>query len=305
MSQLKFQAIDIARVLGPPRTGFEIRGKFIHPNQEAATPSAIMSPMARLFYQPPPSPEFLVQTWTPISLKHPMIFPKGGPVAATLLVLLDRTTIAAIERTRPRTGGTLDFRLEVSLASTGEFRPVGAGREPDFKTFESCDVTAVGPDERMPLLRVSRDEWNAMLKTFGFSEVETFELPVYRLGEEKVVVEAIRALRDAETSLRSGKNPGVLEDTRKAFEALATTVGGSGDIKAAFKTLWERALPLEKDVAKREPLDDLVGALAEFQHLGRHLKSPFTPIDPSDALLSLRLTLAIFEYLGVRLAETT
>jgi hypothetical protein len=68
-----------------------------------------------------------------------------------------------------------------------------------------------------------------------------------------------------------------------------------------WERLWQRALPREDDAPKREQLDALIKALTNYLHLGRHSRPPFPSVDDADALLALRTTLALFEYLGDRL----
>jgi hypothetical protein len=57
--------------------------------------------------------------------------------------------------------------------------------------------------------------------------------------------------------------------------------------------------PKDKDI--RAALDGIVDKLGKFQHLGRHTKHPFPEIQRPEALLVLRQTLALFEYVGQRM----
>ena len=147
-----------------------------------------------------------------------------------------------------------------------------------------------------PQYRISRDEWIGFLKASRFADLEVFELPRLEIAGRTVATEAYGALAQAQNAFRAGNPEETLSRCRGAFEAVATSAGQSDDVKAGFAALLEQVLSHTKDEPKREPLSDLVLQLAKFQHLGRHLKFPFTPVDRDDALLSLRITLALFEY---------
>src|SRR5690606_36392442 len=112
--------------------------------------------------------------------------------------------------------------------------------------------------------------------------------------------QALKSLREAEHAFRGGDWDGTLTKFRGAFEAVATAAGQSGHTGAGFKALWAALRPEQIDEAKRKALDELVDGLNDLQQLGRHKKFPFTPVDRCDALLALRMSLALFEYIGAR-----
>lgn len=318
MSQIRLTPMRPKKpVLGLPFPGFTVPLKLRNESNETqviqqAFCSLTFDPMSGQPHRTKTAAdnEFMVCPETPIRLRYTSLSPEDT-CDGEIMVLLDPRAIRAIENVRPRSGD-LGFGLtpRILVAKSRTFNAAAEESPGRMLSYTATDraqaatVSVIAGDEGGPHIRISRDEWLDMLRSWRFSELENFELPVYQLTEEMFVAEAVRALREAQDALRGGRNDAVLDQGKKAFEALATTVGESPDVKAAWVKLWERALPHTKDQQKQQPLDEIVGWLTDFQNLGRHLKAPFTPIDPADALLSLRLTLAIFEYLGVRLGET-
>jgi hypothetical protein len=137
----------------------------------------------------------------------------------------------------------------------------------------------------------------------GFNHMEVFELPVFAHPALPGMQKAIEALRGAEQAMGLGDWPSVMSKTRGAFEAVATLAGKTKNVKAGFEKFWLSAFPDDADKELRDALDGIVERLAAFQHLGRHTKHPFPEIQKPEALLALRQTLALFEYVGERLKK--
>jgi hypothetical protein len=146
-------------------------------------------------------------------------------------------------------------------------------------------------------LRVPRDEWLKLLVALGYDEIEVFELSKRSLIDHEELRRGLEHVRRAETHCRNGYAREALAACREAFEASGT----GAESRSRWERLWQRALPREEDAPKREQLNLLIKTLSDYLHLGRHSKPPFPNVDDADALLALRTTLALFEYLGERL----
>jgi hypothetical protein len=106
----------------------------------------------------------------------------------------------------------------------------------------------------------------------GYQETEVFEIP-------RVV------------------SPGSLTHSRAAVEALFTDLG-SGDMKASTEHVLEQLYPGESELGRRKALNELVQKTGNYQHLARHRSAPAVPIERNDALLSMRLTLSVFDFVA-------
>jgi hypothetical protein len=59
----------------------------------------------------------------------------------------------------------------------------------------------------------------------------------------------------------------------------------------------------EADDKKSEAFDAMVKGLNPFQQIGRHASNPYVEILREDALMGLRMTLNLLDYVSVRLGR--
>jgi hypothetical protein len=236
------------------------------------------------------------------SMSYPAVIEPGKPAEICLAVGFSPEALAAIEDQRSR-DGDLTFVVNANALVAPVLRTQGNEGNLMMGPPETAFVECRHPDGFLKGFRISRDRWSTLLKTFGYSDLELFELPVPVFRDQAIRSEVVGALRRAEAAFRQGNWEETLGASRAAFEGLATAAAESPSTAGGFKQLWSEAFPDEIEKPKGEALDEIVRGLGRFQHLGRHLTHPFTPVDRRDALFSLRMTLSLFEYLGQRLAK--
>lgn len=142
--------------------------------------------------------------------------------------------------------------------------------------------------------KIPQSEWIKLLPRLDWSEIELFELPREFLRSHPRLARARERLKDAETSLARGNWEGVLQDCRKAFEAAAIAVTGEEEHQVALPKLRS----LLGEGAKGESLNALALAFGKFFHLGRHEQPEVVTFDRPDAVLTLRITASLLDYLA-------
>jgi hypothetical protein len=279
-----------------PSPGFTIGAKLKNPR---TCPVTVLQLSAAVRLTEPYVP---IQTRRPFSFHRPVIEP-GESINVNLDVDFSRSGLRAVEEARAgRTEIGLTFEVDAIVAETAMVKL--EGREQSVFMPVSPDyarVSVMAPDGRVGSgHRIPRDEWLGLLKEFRYADLEVFELPELAVGGQGASVEAQRAIAAAVSAFRSSNPEETLTRCRAAFEAIATDAGQTDDVRAGFDALFKKVLESPQDEPKRKPLNDIIDALGKFQHLGRHLKHPFTPVNRADALVSLRISLALFEYFSTK-----
>jgi len=144
--------------------------------------------------------------------------------------------------------------------------------------------------------KIPQSEWVKLLPQLGWSEIELLELPRDFLRSHPRLARARERLKDAETSLARGDWEGVLQDCRKAYEAGAIALTGEEDRQVALPKLKDHL----GEGVKAENLNALVLAFNKFLHLGRHEQPEPVAFDRADAVLTLRITASLLDYLARR-----
>ena len=285
---------EVTNATGEPEPGFSILGRLSNPT---SVPWVIFGTWCDVQIQD--RSHCLLHLLKHVPVKLPGIISQNATNEfVEVRVDLSARKFEWVENLRSSTGG---FRLFVQLEICGASFTQEPGKQ--VAQFGVPDVFQLIPLNLTNGFEVSRDTWLNLLRTMGFGTTEVFELPTTVLAAAPDLKKALEDLRAADQAFRSGDWDGTLAKSRLAFEAAARVVGISDDLKTGFLELWDRALPFDKDAAKRSPLNNLVRELANFQHLGRHRDKALTPVDRKDAILVLRLSLAVFEYLSDRLND--
>jgi len=144
--------------------------------------------------------------------------------------------------------------------------------------------------------KIPQSEWVSLLPRLEWSEIELLELPMDFLRSHPRLARARERLKDASTSLARGDWEGVLQDCRKAFEAIAIGLTGEEDHQSALPKLKDH---FGKGL-KAEHLNAIVLAFNKFLHLGRHEQPEPVAFDRTDSVLTLRITASLMDYLAQR-----
>jgi hypothetical protein len=142
--------------------------------------------------------------------------------------------------------------------------------------------------------KIPQSEWVSLLQRLEWSEIELLELPRDFLRSHPKLARARERLKDAATSLARGDWEGVLQDCRKAFEAIAIGLTGEEDHQSALPKLKDHF----GEGLKAERLNAIVQAFNKFLHLGRHEQPEPISFDRTDSVLTLRITASLMDYLA-------
>jgi len=292
MRELKLRLTEITNQRPSPTPGFQIAGEL---TSGSSSRVSLLSLKARVRV------ENAFHLGNEVLCEHDAELSGDRPMRVYVPVSFDPRTLDAIEAKR---NGDLGIGFEVY--ATALVAPIieapGAADRPRLlagaPTKEHVECRSA--DDRQNAFRVDRDAWLQILSTFQHTELEVFELPVHRLKAKGLPQEALTSVHAAHTAFRNGDWDGTLKKCRDAFEAVATSAARASDLAAGFDVLWKGMLPDPVDDKKRDALNEVATAIGKFQHLGRHKKFPFTPVDRVDALLALRVTLSVFGYMGER-----
>jgi hypothetical protein len=208
----------------------------------------------------------------------------------TLRVPMTREIVLAIEKKR---GGAGPVRLSIELMiRCREIRATG----PEFNapTWASKSQPV---NHRLQDWEIHRDPWRGCLKTLGWNDFQIFELPTGATWEDPMLADALTQLQSAEHLLHFGGDPkAVLSKCYGALESAAKhAVQHDGKKQQGFQALLARAFPGEPD--KQSQVNDLIGALNTFAHLGRHEGYPAQHVSWTEARFGLITTLAVFDLL--------
>jgi hypothetical protein len=286
----RFEPLGIVNASKDPCASFEIDGRLVSVGDDEAAVFGIWSDVraqrGQLLVQP---------TWAVDP--GAACYQPNGRSNIRIPVHVTSSLLRRLHNGRDENGAIdLTFRMVVVAAKVVR---QGPHMEEVFTSVPfrlDVNVSGVGGGDS---LRVTRDEWLRLLGALGYDEIEVFELSKRSLVEHEELRRGLEHVRRAETHRRNGYARETLAACREAFEASGT--GADGDARSRWERLWQCALPRQEDAPKREQLDALIKALTNYLQAGRHSKPPFPSVDDADALLALRITLALFEYLGDRL----
>ena len=285
-SDLVFRYEDVSNSHGRPLPYFEISGDLENGSKDRSY--AVLSLQAEL--------RCLHRFHLPIKVcgffQDRLLEPGDKMHGVRLRVDMPYTVLDFIEEQRNGEAG-VEFELTLSAMV---FPQGGAPRTLD------CEI--VGNKRGLSkTIAIDRDSWCQMLGQLGWDEVAIFELHTHQLKANPSLKVGLSQLQKAVSLMRTSDHwEEVLAATRKAFEAAATATGETDKTKLGFQKLWEAVFPDQKDAKLVEAVDGLTKASAEFQHVARHSKHPFPTIGRKEALLGLRITLALFDYLSNRLS---
>lgn len=251
---------------------------------------------------------FVVGTACEVRVFNPTIAP-GKQSTAHVLIDLPTPILSAIEdRRRSTSSGAVALRLFVegvgaplTTIADQNGQPLS---DPVLGPAESACVDVRDPTDR-DTFAIPRDTWLELLRRVRYGESEVFEIQSFTLeGTSEHSRRMIERLNEAVAALRTHDPSGALAKCRQAFEGLATGFG-AGNTKKGFEIVFEAARPGAIEAPKRDALNKIMTAIAEFQHLGRHDKPPFTAIDRLDGELTVQIALALAHYLSRLLARNT
>ncbi len=226
------------------------------------------------------------------NLVDPAIVSAGGAKTSLgeITIPLTSTALEAIEEVRK--GGDLsmqiDSRILVSAVADGSLGPESALRVPIESRFAASQLG--GAFE----FKIPQSEWVKLLRQLEWSEIELMELPTARLRSDQRFARARERLTEAETCLGRGDWEGVLQNCRKAWEAAAIGLTGEEDRNSALPKLQAYF----GEGLKSEHLNSLAKKLGDFLHLARHDQVERVFITRADAVLAIRLTASLLEYLA-------
>jgi hypothetical protein len=249
--------------------------------------------------------ELVVQTRGELRVFNPSLAPDQESVAQ-LMIDLPATVLKGIEDHRRNRDGTVALRLDIE----GSAAPLVTIKDRNSQPLSDQvvgPVTSASVDVRdhaeRPEFMIGRDVWLDLLKRVGYGETEVFEVSRFTLeGTDEHSRRMVERLQEAVAAARTGDPCGALAKSRQAFEGWGS--GAGGNPKKGFEILLAAARPGDVQAPKREKLDALLSALADFQHLGRHDRPPFTPVDAADAELGVQVSLALANYLSKLLAAS-
>jgi len=294
--ELDFRSAQVTNQRSLPVAGFDLCGTLETDSEQDI--AVISSHCTVSYWSERSGQKILVQQAAPFVVRGPMV-QKGRYCRADVQITLDHRVLKAIEKVR-QGNGVVHLGLEFEVVASPV---IGAGQDRVLGAPDQVPIKVDGQTNRPGFVDVSRDDWLKSLKAMGYNEVEVFELPVYTHPALPGMQKVIDVLRMVEQAMGLGDWPGVMSKTRAAFEAVGTLAAEDDDVKAGFQRLWEGMFPDPRDKDIRAALDGIVDKLAKFQHLGRHMRYPFPDIQRPEALLALRQTLALFEYVGSRMKK--
>lgn len=294
--EFNFYDVQVGNRQGLPVPGIELWGKLA---TQSERPIVILASHCNIRALPSRQGKQIVPVATNVPFRTgDAAIAKDSYATASVRVPLPFATLKAIELMRQGTSGLF---LHLELLFMGVPLIAAGDRGNWLGTPDSVRMKVEGRDDYPMGFEFSRDEWLETIKAIGFADIEVFELPTFTHPALPEMRKAIEALRGAEQAMGLGDWSGVMSKTRGAFEAVATFAGKTKDLKAGFDKFWKAAFPGDAEADLRDALDKIVESLAKFQHLGRHAKHPFPEIERPEALLALRHTLALFEYVGERM----
>ncbi|MDX2252944.1 MAG: HEPN domain-containing protein [Nitrospira sp.] len=216
------------------------------------------------------------------------IFPGRG----ALYIPLNSSALDEIERHRQ---GDLEIRID-SRVLAAPVREVSLGGD-TVQILEAAAETTFMHDGVSPVsFIIAQSKWINLLSQMRWSDLEIFEIPMEAFSSDENLKRAMDLLREAQKRFSRGDWPGVLQNCRQSFEAAAANVGQTSDKPTAFQRLVGRV----GGGKKSDKLNDLLKAVSEFCHLGRHEDFPAVCITREDARAALRCALSIFALLGGR-----
>lgn len=299
---LKFAPLELIDHRAHPTKRVTLTGKLVNVDRR---PVSVLSAWVQVALAE--KSDFVVVSRGYLHLHRPTL-PPTEDSTAHLMIELPTPLLRAIEdhRRTNRDGGVV-LRLWVEAVAaplvTLKDRNGQPISDPVAGPAESAQVRVSDAYDRGgDAFTIARDTWLDVLKRVGYGETEVFELPAFALGgTDEHSRRMVERLNEAVTSLRASDASGALAKSRQAFEGIASALG-SGHTGKGFGILLEAARPGLVEAPKREALNKLFSALADFQHLGRHDKPPFTSIDNVDGELAVQLSLALGHYLSRQLA---
>jgi hypothetical protein len=210
-----------------------------------------------------------------------------------ITIPLTVSTILAIEN--HRNGGDLvlkiDSRVLLCPVHQGPTGPSSSVLSAPMETRFSVDG-GVGDIK----CTIPQSEWVKLLPQLGWSDIELLELPIDFLRGHLKLARARERLNDAQISLARGDWEGVLQDCRKAVEAVAFALTDEEDSQAAMSRMKEHF----GKGPKGENLTAIALAFSKFLHLARHEQSEPITLERADAILALRITVSLMDYLARR-----
>ncbi len=206
------------------------------------------------------------------------------------VIVIDLPTLM-LERIERRRGGTND--LVLGMSSRVRVSEVSSQTREQLLgvPFETCFTDGRGDFFEY---KIAQSDWVGLLRNLEWSELEVVEIPTGKLKAIPALARAFGCFADAQDCYRRGLWDEAMMNCRKAFEAMVKDAVGEDSMKEALRA-YEAIMGGGE---KAERFNDLTRALGNFLALARHEKLPPIRIRPSDATLAVRMTGAIFSYLG-------
>lgn len=238
--------------------------------------------------------------------QHPLngraLLPAHGKMSGRFVVPVSPEILAAVQNDRTdRVIVTVRGRglvAPVLAFPVGPLKRVRAGTEPKppMELMLAAPFETEAVDENgsaMVTLIIPASEWIKHLKNWCWEEVEVFQIALTSRSEPAQFRLTYENLRKAQQSYRDNDYNATLNHARRALEGMAKAAG-EGNVKAGYEALFARKFGGPTMTAD---FDELVKALTDFAHAGRHQAVPDEPVSRADALLALHVTFAIVERL--------
>lgn len=228
------------------------------------------------------------------NMVDPAVVSGGGAKKSLgdIVIPLSSSAIQLLEERR--NGGDLPLQIDSRILVAGVITgPDGHQLVLSAPIESRFSSSAVGGSIE---LRIPQSEWVKLLRQLEWSEMELMELPMTLLRSEPRLARARDRLKEAESCLTQGDWDGVLQNCRMAWEAAAIGLTGEESHRVALPKL---AAYFGKG-PKAEQLDSLAKKLGEFLHLARHDQPDHVSITRADAVLGLRITASLLDYIARR-----
>ncbi len=222
---------------------------------------------------------------------HPVMLLGGNAnkVVGQITIPLSASALATIEA--HRNAGDLLLRIDSRVL----FSPAldGSPAGPVLTAPYDLAFSPNGSDNQIKI-SIPQSDWVKALSRLAWSEIELMELPADLFRSDPRLARSRERLKEAQSSLARGDWEGVLQDCRKAYEAAAMALTGEEDRQAALPKLKDHF----GESVKAENLNAVASAFSRFLHLGRHEQSEPVTFDRADAILVLRITASLLDYLA-------
>jgi hypothetical protein len=155
--------------------------------------------------------------------------------------------------------------------------------------------------KRYPVLPISPQKWNDILKAFGWPQRRLVEIRFSQVGTGRWP-DAVTEISSAEQAYESRQDPGTLLACERAFEKILGTPAVTGS-QQALKAAFSGVLNNISNPQKRDTVAEMLTWVTLYVRRMKHTQ-PTTPthplfdVDSGDAELGLIMSKAVLSYLS-------